>query len=126
MTTISLLKRRELRQNATSSEKLLWQQLRNKRFCGLKFRRQHDLGPFILDFYCHELKLCIELDGDVHHSHQAEYYDSRRTAFLNECGITVLRFSNETVINNMSGLLACIKDFADNPRVQSGYHKDGI
>lgn len=126
MTSESLIRRRELRRNSTFAETLLWQQLRNSRCCGLKFKRQHNYGPFILDFYCHELKLCIELDGEVHHSHEAEQYDSQRTAYLNECGITVLRFSNETVVNNMSGLLACIKEYAANPIVLLGYHKDGV
>ena len=79
-----------LRRNMTTSEIILWQELRN-RSLGLKFRRQHPIGPYVLDFFCHKLKLCIELDGDVHQSTEANMYDERRTAFLNSQGI---RFSD--------------------------------
>ena len=110
-----------LRRNMTTSEIILWQELRN-RSLGLKFRRQHPIGPYVLDFFCHKLKLCIELDGDVHQSTEANMYDERRTAFLNSQGITVLRYSNEVVSNNIGGILESIKHYALNPVFLPGWH----
>jgi adenine-specific DNA-methyltransferase len=90
---------RELRQRQTNAESLLWQVLRAKRFCGLKFRRQHPVGPFFADFACTELKCIIELDGGYH-----DYVDDRdaaRQTYLEEDGWRVIRFVNEDVLRDV-------------------------
>jgi very-short-patch-repair endonuclease len=94
---------RENRKNPTPAENLLWQKiLRNRQFHGHKFLRQKPIGPFIADFYCTELKLVIEIDGDSHAVHTD--YDARRTAFLENCGLRVLRYANRDILNNLSGV----------------------
>jgi ATP-dependent helicase HrpA/adenine-specific DNA-methyltransferase len=88
---------RELRSRLTDAEKLLWHILRDRRFCGYKFRRQHPVSRFILDFYCYEEKLAVELDGGVHCSDEQLAYDAERTKELEGAGIRVLRFWNNDV-----------------------------
>ena len=104
---------RDLRKNKTNTEDLLWQNLRNRKLDGLKFRRQHPLDKFIPDFYCHEKKLAIEVDGSVHNRRDAKESDEGRTYELKELGITVLRFRNEEVLEDMSGVLKKIREIAD-------------
>ena len=96
---------RELRQRETEAEQKLWALLRNRQLKGKKFRRQHAIDKYVVDFYCNESKLAIELDGNFHTATEAKEYDDSRTALLNEMGITVLRFWNDEVINNPSGVL---------------------
>ncbi|WP_461639300.1 endonuclease domain-containing protein [Labilibaculum euxinus] len=102
---------KELRRNMTKSEKLLWTEIRNRKLNGLKFRRQHPINIFIADFYCHEIKLVIELDGNIHDSEENKEYDEGRTAELGYLGVKVIRFTNEEVINSMTNVLAKIKVF---------------
>lgn len=97
---------REQRQKETNSEQLLWRNLRGKNL-GVKFRRQHPIGSFICDFVCLSHKLAIELDGEVH-KHQKDY-DKNRTAILNEAGFEVIRFWNDEVLTDMSGVLDRIR-----------------
>ena len=104
---------RRLRQNLTPVEARLWEAIRNRQLEGLRFRRQHPVGNFILDFYCPSLKLVIEVDGDIHNS-QVEY-DEERTNKLAEYGYTVLRFTNEQVTNDLPKVLADIKQVAGRP-----------
>lgn len=104
---------RELRQEATDAEKLLWAELRNRKLNGLKFRRQHPLDKFIVDFYCNEKNLVVELDGGVHDEKINKDYDDARTVMLAGLHIIVLRFKNEEVINDMQGVLKKISDVAD-------------
>ena len=87
-----------MRHNATDAENLMWQILRAKRFMNLKFRRQHVIAPYIVDFYCHELGLVIELDGSQHSTHDAIEYDAERTKFLEALGLTVVRYWNYDVL----------------------------
>ena len=105
---------RELRKESTEAEKLLWNELRNRKLNGLKFRRQHPLDKFIVDFYCNEKKLVVELDGGVHDEKINKEYDEARTAMLAGLNIIVLRFKNEDVINNMKNVLRKINEVADN------------
>ena len=91
---------RDLRSRMTDAEQLLWQLLRDRRFCGFKFRRQHPIGRFVIDFYCHEAKLAIELDGSGHNRDEQKAYDSERTDFLEGRGLKVLRFWNHDVLQN--------------------------
>ena len=96
---------RELRKELTEAEKLLWAELRNRKLNGLKFRRQHPLDKFIVDFYCNEKKLVVELDGSVHDEKINKEYDEARTAMLAGLNIMVLRFTNDEVINNVKDVL---------------------
>ncbi len=96
---------RELRQSSTKAEKILWEYLRNRNLDGLKFRRQHPIDKFIADFYCHEKKLVVELDGAVHDDKMNAQYDEARTYELKGSGITVIRFRNSEVENNISFVL---------------------
>ena len=93
-----ILAAREMRGELTQAEAALWQALRQKHLDFVKFRRQVIVGPYILDFYCIELKLAIEVDGKGHEDPGQKQYDQERTDFLNEKGITVLRFTNEQVM----------------------------
>lgn len=106
---IPLLRRRALRRNSTDAEALLWAQLRAKRFMGLKFRRQHPCGPYILDFYCPARRLAVELDGGQHFDQAAEQYDLRRTAFLVRRGVQVLRFQNDFILRELCSVLEVIQ-----------------
>jgi len=90
---------KDLRNNMTVSEQKLWSVLRMKLFDGYKFRCQHPLYRYILDFYCHEKRLAIEIDGQVHNSQKE--YDTYRDEFLKSLGIRTLRIKNEDVLNNM-------------------------
>ncbi|QNA46544.1 endonuclease domain-containing protein [Lacibacter sediminis] len=105
---------RDLRKNETVAEDLLWRNLRSRKLDGLKFRRQHPLDKFIADFYCHEKRLVIEVDGSVHNSRDAKESDEGRTYELKELGIMVLRFRNEEVLNDMSLVLKKIREFVEN------------
>ncbi|MHB9132301.1 MAG: endonuclease domain-containing protein [Armatimonadota bacterium] len=98
---------RELRKSLTPAEEILWQALRGRRLEGLKFRRQHPVGKYVLDFYCPEYRLVIELDGEIH-DHQQEY-DQIRTEHLAAYGYRVIRFRNEEVFNNLTGVLEVIR-----------------
>ena len=94
---------RELRQNTTDSEKYLWFLIRAKRLNGYKFRRQHLVYPYIVDFICLQKKLIIELDGGQHA--EQHKYDEKRTAFLESKGYKVLRFWNNEVIENTEAVV---------------------
>jgi very-short-patch-repair endonuclease len=91
---------REMRQPQTAAEATLWQHLRNRNL-EYKFRRQHPIERFIIDFYCAELKLCIEVDGDSHLEKEQQQYDAARTEFLESIGRKVIRFTNEDVRFNI-------------------------
>lgn len=100
---------KELRRGMTAPERLLWAMLRRNQL-GLHFRRQHPVGPFILDFYCASAKLCVEVDGPVHdEQHEA---DARRTAWLAKEGIRVPRFSVAEVEQRSAAVLAAIAQAA--------------
>lgn len=89
--------RRSLRNNLTPAEAVLWKALKNKQLGGRKFRRQHSIGNYIVDFYCPAEKLAIELDGQPHFTLQGEQKDRKKTKFLNNLGIRVLHFENKLV-----------------------------
>ena len=100
---------RRLRQNLTPAEALLWSALRGRQVLGLKFRCQHPLDRFILDFYCPAYKLAIEVDGEIHTEQVG--YDSARTEQLEEYGYHMLRFSNQEVLENLSSVINEIKSW---------------
>ena len=108
---------RRLRRNATIPERMLWNRLRRGRLAGLKFRRQQPIGPYIVDFFCHEVGLVVEVDGRTHDERAKE--DSRRDAFLREQeGLQVLRVSNDDVLNETEAVLIAILRAAGNDLVR--------
>ncbi|VVQ27967.1 MULTISPECIES: endonuclease domain-containing protein [Pseudomonas] len=110
---------RQLRVNQTDCEHLLWQKLRSRQIANLKFRRQFPCPPYVLDFYCAELKLAIELDGGQHFETQGLIHDQRRTRYLNQKGIEIVRFSNLEVIQQMDDVLEQIIRIAANRKMPS-------
>ena len=96
---------RRLRRDATDAERALWRRLRGKQLEGLKFRRQHAVGRFVLDFYCHECRLAVELDGGQHGEAAHRRRDDTRTAFLERKGVAVLRYSNLEVLQETEAVL---------------------
>ena len=96
---------RKLRKEQTNAEQLLWQLLRNRQFCGLKFRRQYPLAPYVLDFYCREERFGIELDGGQHNEPDKKRTDKERTAFLEGKGIKIIRFWNNEVLQETEAVL---------------------
>ena len=97
--------RKVLRANMTTAEIALWKQLQNSQLQGRKFRRQHSIGNYVVDFYCPAEKLVIELDGAPHDTEQGYQRDAQRDAWLVTVGVSVLRFENRDVLNNMEGVL---------------------
>ena len=108
------LLRKTLRNHATAPEALLWMKLKGKQIDGLKFRRQFGVGPYVIDFYCPELRLGIELDGEIHNRFDTEMHDNIRTAFLRENRITLLRYKNEVVYQNVDAIVEDIRQFHRN------------
>ena len=101
--------RKELRSNPTKAESQLWKALQKKQLEGRKFRRQHSLGNYIVDFYCPKEKLIVELDGQVHNNFVNEEYDTKRTKYLESLGLKVLRFENHLVFEQLYMVLEAIK-----------------
>jgi very-short-patch-repair endonuclease len=97
----------ELRRHMTPEERIVWQEVRGNRL-GVHFRRQHPLPPYIVDFYCHQARLMVELDGSPHRQQQG--YDKARDAYLARCGIRVLRMTNDSVRNDLPTVLHMIRD----------------
>ena len=101
----------ELRQRSTDAESLLWDGLRNRRMAGFKFRRQHQVGRYVTDFYCHEAKLVIECDGIIHAEVESWHHDQNREANMSSLGLRTLRFTNEEVLNDTERVLSAISDY---------------
>ncbi len=102
---------KDLRKQETKAEEILWNYLKNRQILGLKFRRQHPIDIFIADFYCHEKRLVIEVDGEIHNTPDNKIYDLSRTDELNNHNIKVIRFTNHQVINNVKEVISEIKKF---------------
>ncbi len=96
--------RRNLRSNMTKAEIIFWSKLRGKQL-GYKFRRQHGIGKYIVDFYCPELKLIVEIDGDVHGFNNKIKKDKDRQDFFENLGFIVFRYTNNDIKNNLTGVL---------------------
>lgn len=97
-----------LRKKSTEAEKLVWQKIRNRQLLGLKFRRQYGIEKFVVDFYCPELKLSVEIDGVTHSSEEELRRDKERQSRIEEFGITLIRFTNLDVYQNLDGVLTAI------------------
>ncbi|MDE0487378.1 MAG: endonuclease domain-containing protein, partial [Nitrospira sp.] len=89
----------------TPAEQLLWNKLRSKQCDSLKFRRQHAIGPFIVDFYCPEQLLVVEIDGDVHAEETKITKDRQRERYLRSLDLQVIRYTNHEVMSNLDGVL---------------------
>ena len=112
-------KAKALRRPMTPAETILWEHLRNNKLNGLKFRRQHPVFIFIADFYCHQKKLIIELDGEVHDNPEQTEHDINRTADLEEKGFSILRFRNEEVISDLEKVLERIIKHCEQDEITS-------
>ena len=110
---------KELRKSLTPEEAILWTQLKAHKLNGSKWRKQHPLEPYILDFYCPSAKLCIELDGNDHYTYQGAKEDEIRTKFLNGKGIRVIRFENRLIWDNLQGVLDIIKAELENKTIEN-------
>jgi very-short-patch-repair endonuclease len=98
----------EMRKDPTEAEKKLWKELRKFRSKGFIFRRQHPVDIFIADFYCHKLKLVIEVDGEIHENEEAQEYDEGRSFELEKHGIKILRFKNSEILTNLENVVSTI------------------
>jgi very-short-patch-repair endonuclease len=97
---------RELRKNQTSAEALLWDLLRDRKLLGFKFRRQHQVGDYVADFYCREAQLVIECDGSAHHGNESWQHDQNRDIYLVSQGLRVMRFGNEEILTDIDRVLS--------------------
>ncbi len=107
--------RKDLRNNLTSAEASLWTSLKSSQLKGRKFRRQHSIENFIVDFYCPSEKLIVELDGNQHYHSVGANADFERDARLNELGFTIIRFENKMVFEQLEWVLAEIERSFGNP-----------
>ncbi|HET9418817.1 MAG TPA: DUF559 domain-containing protein [Chthoniobacterales bacterium] len=119
-----------LRKSATDCERILWRRLRNRNFAGYKFRRQHPIDRYLLDFYCPAVKLAIELDGSGHGYRLRESRDLAREQFLARQGIAVVRFWNHQIREELDSVLQAIwlaleKRTPNNPSPQSSPFRKG-
>jgi very-short-patch-repair endonuclease len=94
-------KAKELRKTQTEAERVVWSRLNKNQIHGLQFRRQHPINIFVADFYCPKVKLVIEIDGSIHNISEYHDHDIARSEILNDFGITIIRFSNEQILNNI-------------------------
>ena len=106
--------RRELRKSPTHTEALLWEQLRNSQLENRKFRRQHSIGVYILDFYCPSERLCIEIDGSAHNTSNAIIHDQERDQTLAQLQIRTLRISNDEIETDIEAALTKIRAYFNN------------
>jgi very-short-patch-repair endonuclease len=98
---------RQLRKDETKAEKLVWETIRGRKLMGLKFRRQHVVQGFVLDFYCQEARLGIEIDGSVHYKRKE--YDRLRQDIIESKGINVIRIKNRQILGNKSSILETVR-----------------
>ncbi len=105
--------RKQLRNNTTSAEAVLWRALKQSQLKGRKFRRQHSIGNYVVDFYCPSEKLAIELDGVYHYTDEGTKRDQKKAAFLDSLGIRVIRIENVEVFDNIEFVLETIRQCFD-------------
>ena len=109
--SIEIFQRAEiLRNNMTEAEKVLWNKLSNNQILGLKFRRQHPINQFIVDYYCHKLKLVIEIDGGIHLKKEVAERDKGREYMLKNFDLHILRFNNDSIINDIENVLLQLRE----------------
>jgi very-short-patch-repair endonuclease len=103
--------RKDLRSGLTSAEATLWPALKRKQLYGRKFRRQHGIGKYVVDFYCPSEKLVVELDGADHFSPEGDDYDLERDSFLKNLGLKVVRFENQEIWDDLERVLEEIRSY---------------
>ncbi len=106
---------RDFRKNPTDAEKMVWECLRARRLNGFKFRRQHPIGRYIVDFYCHAAQLIVEIDGDIHDIPDQMEYDQIREEELRALDLTIIRFRNERIMNDLMQVLEEIASYLPSP-----------
>jgi very-short-patch-repair endonuclease len=111
---------RTLRGNSTDAEVVLWKFLRRHNFGGLKFKRQHPIGRYIVDFYCRELALVVELEGSIHDTNDQMEYDAERFQELEARGLRIMRIPNSEVFDNVQDVLKKIESVSELPSPESG------
>lgn len=109
-------RRKELRRRETEAEKLLWKYLRKKQINNLKVYRQYSIGPYIVDFFCPEANLAVEIDGSSHDHREAKDYDRERTNYLSNFDVKVIRFRNEEVLAGITEVVSRIHLLLDKRR----------
>ncbi|MBI2095125.1 MAG: endonuclease domain-containing protein [Candidatus Omnitrophica bacterium] len=114
MTTIfnrqsEITKRRQLRQNMPGPELILWSRLKGKSLGGYKFRRQYGIGRYVVDFYCPQAKLVVEVDGDSHFTDESQKYDRQREEFIRSLNIKIIRFTNLDIHRSINEVLEAIR-----------------
>jgi very-short-patch-repair endonuclease len=115
-TSVSHLRNaRTLRRTSTDAERALWRLLRDRQLPGAKFRRQHQIGPFVVDFFCAEHRLVVEADGGQHLTAAGRARDAERAAFLQRRGVRTLRFSDRDVLLEAEGVLQAILSAIERP-----------
>jgi len=105
---------RDQRKRPTITESILWQKLRSYQLWGYKFRRQYGIGRYILDFYCHNVRLAIEIDGEIHEQPERVEYDRIRDKELESRGIKTIRFTNSQILNELDSVLITIDKYLMN------------
>jgi very-short-patch-repair endonuclease len=119
--------RQKLRNEAPSAEVVLWKKLRRRQIHNYKFRRQHSIGPYIVDFYCPELKLVIEIDGQTHFNNPAtEAQDLQRQHYIEQEGFTVIRFTNTEIYHTLDTVLEYLHQLTPpqpSPKLGEGENK---
>ena len=105
---------KELRKNMTVAENQLWSRINSSQL-GVRFKRQHPIDIFIADFYCHKYKLVVEVDGEYHNDDEQLEYDEGRTVDLERFGITIIRFTNDEVMNDTDRVVEEIEKCLTNP-----------
>jgi very-short-patch-repair endonuclease len=110
---------KKLRENPTQAEEVMWLSLRNNQLDGYKFRRQHPLLNYVADFYCHQLKLVIEIDGEYHQTLEQKKLDKERTLNIEFQVLYVIRFTNDEVLTDINSVLNKIKEFTQLKKIQN-------
>jgi very-short-patch-repair endonuclease len=118
-------KRRKLRSNMTNAEKLLWERIRNRQIRNKRFLRQYGVVKYIIDFYCPEIKLAIEVDGETHCSDEEIEYDKNRQTEIENFGIRFLRIKNEEVFGKIDKVILKIETFIDGTPLNPPFCKGG-
>jgi very-short-patch-repair endonuclease len=103
-------RRRELRNNTTTAEQVLWEHLRRKQIEGARFRRQYSIGAFVVDFYCPQLRLVIEVDGSIHEREDVRKKDQKRQKRIEDLKLRVIRFTNKEVMTDIQSVIHTIRD----------------
>ncbi|OGF62921.1 hypothetical protein A2926_02350 [Candidatus Giovannonibacteria bacterium RIFCSPLOWO2_01_FULL_44_40] len=107
-----IIKRKLLRRNTSLPENILWQALRNRKASGQKFKRQFSIGRYVVDFYCPELQLVLEIDGSYHAEKSTKDYDSEKHRFVESLGLSCLHFKNKDVEKNINSVIDKINSFS--------------